>query len=298
MSLPSADNVTAWLARVLPPGWAFGLARRRNVAVALWLYRASRRWPERMRALLLGQVRKQLRGTDVDMRHFTPSYQPWDQRLCFMPDADLFRAIRSGQAGVVTDTIVGFDGNQLRLQSGASLDADVLVTATGLQVQALGGAQIFVDGQAWQAGRHMLYKGVLLEGLPNAAWIIGYINASWTLKLDLAAAYQCRLLRHMDEHGFAVATPHDARGCKAADDESIFDALSAGYVARAKGQLPLQGREHPWRVTHDYPSDRRMLLDEPVDDGVLRFAAPNPAQAMHDEDVAAARGASSDLMAT
>ncbi len=269
LSLPSLDKLAELLARVLPARWVYGLARRRNLAVARFLYRASRRWPQRMRALLLAHVRRHLRGSAVDMRHFTPTYQPWDERLCIVSDGDLFHALRGGRAAVVTDTIDSFDNNRVLLRSGQALDADVLVTATGLELEAFGGAQVTVDGQAWQPNEHMFYKGVLLEGLPNFAWIVGYINASWTLKADLAASYLCRLYRHMDERGLAVATPRDTRGCMA--DESMMDGLSAGYIARAKGALPRQGREAPWRVTHDYPTDQRTLLHDPVEDGVLVF---------------------------
>lgn len=269
VSLPSRDKLGALLGRVLPASWAAGLARKRFELVSRVLYRASRRWPQRMRALLLSQVRRHLAG-GADMRHFTPSYQPWDQRLCVVPDADLFNAVRSGRAEVVTDRIAGFDGKRVLLAGGGALEADVLVTATGLDVQALGGMQVFVDGRAYAPQRHMLYKGVLFEDLPNFAWIIGYTNASWTLKADLAFDYLCRLYRHMDERGLAVVTPHDARGCRL-DGESIFGALNAGYVLRAAERLPRQGREQPWRVAHHYPTDRRLLQDEPIDDGVLRF---------------------------
>ena len=272
LSLPSLDKLAGLASRVLPARWVHALARRRNVAVARGIYRASRRWPQRMRGLLLAHVRRQLRGA-ADMRHFTPSYQPWDERLCIVSDGDLFRAIRRGSVAVHTDEIEGFESQRVRLRSGAALDADVLVTATGLELEAFGGAGIFVDGQAWQPGRHMFYKGVLLEGLPNAAWIVGYINASWTLKVDLATTYLCRLYRHMDERGLAVVTPRDVLGCST--EASILDGLAAGYVARARDRLPRQGRESPWRVTHDYATDRRMLLGEPVSDGDrLVFEAP------------------------
>jgi len=270
VSLPARDRLSDLLGRVLPARWVSGLARKRFQWLSRWIYQASRRWPQRMRALLLSQVRKHLAGS-ADMRHFTPTYQPWDQRLCVVADADLFGALRSGKAAVVTDRIAGFDGKKVLLASGQSLEADVLVTATGLDVQALGGAQVFVDGQAYAPQRHMLYKGVLFEDLPNFAWIIGYTNASWTLKADLAFDYLCRLYKHMDQRGLGVATPHDTRGCRL-DDESIFGALSSGYVLRAADRMPRQGREQPWRMTHHYPTDRHILQREPVDDGVLRFA--------------------------
>ena len=288
VSLPSRDKLGEWLGRLLPSRWAAGLARKRYELVSRALFQACRRWPQRMRALLLGQVRRHLGGS-ADMRHFTPSYRPWDQRLCVVPDADLFRAVRSGQAEVVTDHIAGFDGTTLRLASGRLLQADVLVTATGLDVQVLGGMQVFVDGQAYGPQRHMLYKGVLFEDLPNFAWIVGYTNASWTLKADLAFDYLCRLYKHMDQRGLAVATPHDGRGCRL-DGESIFGGLSSGYVVRAAERMPRQGREQPWRVTHHFPTDRRMLQDEPIDDGVLRFV-PRASEAARDHNVTPLRRA-------
>ncbi len=276
LSLPSLDRSVELLSRVLPARWVYGLTRRRNLIVARWIYRASRRWPERMRVLLLGHVRRRLHGA-VDMRHFTPAYQPWDERLCIVPDGDLFKVLRSGEATILTDQIAGFDGKRVMLLSGEVLDADVLVTATGLEVEAFGGAEVSVDGKAWRPGEHMFYKGVLLEGLPNAAWIVGYTNASWTLKADLAATYLGRLYQHMQAQGMAVVTPRDADGCKT--EASILDGLSAGYVARARKRLPRQGRSGPWRVPHDYPSDRRMLLDDPVTDDALIFDPPSVARA-------------------
>jgi cation diffusion facilitator CzcD-associated flavoprotein CzcO len=236
-----------------------------------------------MRSLLLSQVRRALGGA-LDMRHFTPGYQPWDQRLCVVPDGDLFAAIRGGNATVVTDQIAGFDAGQVKLASGQTLDADIVVTATGLDLQTLGGARVFVDGQAYAPGEHMLYKGVLLENLPNFAWIVGYTNASWTLKADLASQYLCRLYKHMDASGLGVAVARDRRGCKLAD-ETVFGGLSAGYVQRGNQRLPRQGREAPWRVTHHYPSDKQQLLHAPIADGVLSFAplqtavAPSAAEA-------------------
>jgi cation diffusion facilitator CzcD-associated flavoprotein CzcO len=278
LSQPSEDKLAALTARVLPARLAYALARRRYVAIASLLYRATRRWPARMRSLLQGHVRRQLRGSNVDMRHFTPAYQPWDERLCIVPDGDLFAAIRGGRARVVTDHVTGFDGHRVMLRSGASLEADVFVTATGLELEAFGGVQVAVDGRAVQPRQHMFYKGVMLEGVPNLAWIVGYINASWTLKVDLATQWLCRLYRHMDARGHAVAVAHDTRGC--ATDASILDDLSAGYVARAREHLPRQGREAPWRVVHDYAADRRVLLDQPIVDGVLAFEPAREAAAV------------------
>ena len=271
LSVPSRDILTEKLSRILPRRWAFALARRRNTAIARWIYAACRRWPDRMRKFLLAQAEKHLEGS-ADMVHFTPTYMPWDQRLCIVPDADLFMAIRSGKASVQTDEIADFDGRMIVLRSGKRLAADVLITATGLDVQVFGGTRITVDGEPYEPQRHMLYKGVLIEDLPNFAWIIGYTNLSWTLKADLAASYICRLLKHMDATGAAVFEPHDSRGCKL--DESMMGNLTSGYLVRASNVMPRQGKEAPWRVEHHYPSDKVALLKDPIDDGILAFEWP------------------------
>jgi monooxygenase len=219
---------------------------------------------------LLAGVRRQL-GDNADMRHFTPRYMPWDERLCAVPDGDLFKAIRSGKATVVTDEIETFTESGILLKSGQALEADIIVTATGLQVQLLGGTELRIDGQTLPLSALMTYKAVLMQDVPNMAFIIGYTNASWTLKADLASHYICRLLRHMDAKGLAVATPRAVEGCL--ENETIFSALGSGYVRRASGVLPRQGRELPWRVLHHYQRDTEMLLRQPIDDGVLEFVA-------------------------
>ena len=225
------------------------------------------------------------------MAHFTPASKPWDQRLCVVPDADLFSAIRSGKASVVTDQIAGFRGKKIVPRSGQELEADILVTATGLDVQALGGMKISVNGNPYAPGRHMLYKGVLMEDLPNFAWIVGYTNASWTLKADLSASYICRLLMHLDAKGLGVAIAHDREGCRL--DASIMGNRTSGYIARANDRMPRQGSKAPWRVTNHYPTDRVMLLEDPIDDGLLafkplrRFEAPDSERAAEAELLAA-----------
>jgi len=268
MSVPSRDVLTEKLSRVMPARWAFAMARRRNTAIASWIYQACRRWPESMRKFMLKKTAEHLGGSS-DMRHFTPSYQPWDQRVCIVPDADLFRALRSGKASVVTDRIAGFDGNRVLLESGQALEADIFVSATGLELQALGGMQIAVDGGSYNPHQHMLYKGVLMEDLPNFFWILGYTNASWTLKADLATAYICRLLKHLDAHGYGVAIARDREGCKLA--ESVMGGLSSGYIARAPERMPRQGSKKPWQTSSHYPTDKVMMLEEPIEDGVLGF---------------------------
>ena len=267
-TLPALDKISAFLSRFLPAKWVYGLARKRNIAVQRRLYQACRRWPTQMRRLLLWQVRHQV-GPSVDMSHFTPNYMPWDERLCAVPNGDLFKVLKSGKASVVTDQIDTFTENGVLLKSGRELEADIIVTATGLNVQMLGGMKLFVDGEARELREQMTYKAVLVEDIPNIAWIVGYTNASWTLKSDIAATYLCRLLKHMEENGHTVATPRDVDDSRT--DIGMFDQLNSGYVQRAKDTLPRQGSKHPWKVLMHYEKDSKMLLEDPVDDGLLQF---------------------------
>ncbi|MES1944001.1 monooxygenase [Salinisphaera sp. PC39] len=269
ISLPAFDKISAWLKRILPDDWVFAMARRRNIRLQRILYTASQRYPRFMRWLLMRGVRKQL-GKDFDMRHFSPSYNPWDERLCAVPDADLFKVLREGRASVVTDHIDTFTEDGIRLRSGKTLEADIVIAATGLEVQLMGGMEIAVDGETRPPNEVMTYKGVLIEDAPNLAVIFGYTNASWTLKADIAAKYICRLLNHMDAEGYVSATPRDEEGC-AEEDTSVLDSLSAGYVRRASHRLPRQGRKLPWRVLNHYLRDRKILLEEPIEDGYLAF---------------------------
>ena len=211
------------------------------------------------------------------MSHFTPKYMPWEERLCAVLDGDLFKVLASGQASVVTDQIETFTETGISLKSGRELEADIIVTATGLNLQMLGGMQLSVDGEARELHERMTYKGVLVEDIPNLASVFGYINASWTLKADIAGAYLCRLFKHMDDNGYTVSTARDVEGC--ATDNGILDQLQSGYVQRAKDIMPRQGSKLPWKVLMHYEKDSKMLLDDPVDDGVLRFEATRIAAA-------------------
>jgi monooxygenase len=268
-ALPTVDRVAECLAKFLPRGWVYRQARRRNLLVARALYRACRRWPGAMRALLQWHVRRHV-GREFDMRHFTPRYQPWDERLCFVPDADLFTALRAGRAAIETGEIETFTESGLRMVSGRTIDADVIVTATGLNVQALGGIEVYVDGEPRPLNQRLLYKAVLVDGLPNCAFIFGYTNATWTLKSDIAGRYLCRLLKHMDALGADVVVPRSSGGD--AVDTGILESLSSGYARRSHAVMPRQGREVPWRVLMDYGRDRAMLLSEPIADAVLQFS--------------------------
>ncbi|MDT5137688.1 MAG: hypothetical protein QOD58_1950 [Mycobacterium sp.] len=267
-SLPALDKISQFLGRFLPDTWVYASARKRNIAIQRQMYLACRRWPAQMRRLLLWQVRRRV-GPSVDMSNFTPKYMPWDQRLCAVPNGDLFKALASAKASVVTDQIEIFTEKGILLKSGLELEADIIVTATGLNIQMLGGMKLFVDGEAHELHDQMTYKGVLVENIPNLAWIIGYTNASWTLKSDIAGAYLCRLFKYMDDNGYAVATPRDVENC--ALNIGMFDQLQSGYVQRANDTLPRQGSKYPWKVLMHYEKDSKTLLEDPVEDGVLRF---------------------------
>ncbi|AUY32453.1 NAD(P)/FAD-dependent oxidoreductase [Pseudomonas soli] len=267
-SLPSTDTLTATLSRIMPARWAYGLARKRNIVLYRAAYIACRQWPRLMRRIILSHVRRQV-GPDADMRHFTPHYMPWDERLCAVPDGDLFKAIRSGRASIETDHIERFSESGIVLKSGKHLPADIIITATGLRLQVLGGMIVSVDGTPYPIGEQMTYKGVLLENLPNMAWIFGYTNVSWTLKVGLAAKYLCRLFHYMDEHDFDVVTPRDD-ACNALDD-GIMNSMKSGYIQRDQQFLPRQGKAYPWFVFMHYGRDKKMLLKDPVEDPRLAF---------------------------
>ena len=276
-SLPNHDRITEVLQKFLPESVTHRLTRIRNLKFYRWSYKAAQRWPRAMRRMLQGAVARQL-GPEFDMKHFTPRYNPWDERLCAVPDGDLFGALRSGKASVVTDQIETFTPDGIRLKSGQELKADIIVTATGLQLQTFGGMEVRVDGQIQHVEGRKMYKATLIEGLPNLAAIIGYTNLSWTMKADMAAAYVCRLIKHLDQKGLEVATPVDRENCTL--DESIFGSLRSGYVQRGKQKIMRQGGKAPWVVRHNYELDRPMLLDEPIDDGVLQFDSAPQAQSL------------------
>jgi len=267
LSLPARDKLAQRLER-LPEKVAFPIVRWKSILVAMASYQLSRRRPGVLRNLIRKATLAQLpEGVDVDT-HFKPTYNPWDQRLCFVPDGDLFKALRAGSASIVTDTIDTFTETGLRLTSGEELEADIVVTATGLNLKPFGGIELSVDGAEVKVGETMAYKALMLSGVPNFAFTIGYTNASWTLKADLVAEYVCRLLAHLDERGLrSVVAP--------ADDEvgqAPFMDFSSGYVVRSLDVLPKQGDREPWRLRQNYLHDLRTIRRLPIDDGVLTFA--------------------------
>lgn len=227
-----------------------------------------------MKALLKRGVKTELKGSGIDVAHFVPNYNPWDQRICAVPDSDLFKALHGTRASVVTDKISHFTKTGIMLESGNSFDADIIVTATGLKLQMLGGAKVYIDGQAIDIGSRMTYKAVMIEELPNMVALFGYTNASWTLKIDLACQYVMRLLGYMHQHRYQVVLPQaqtkDAKALTQTD--TVMGALSSGYVKRAQHELPKQGDIYPWRVTNNYLSDRIMLKHRKIKDDWLRFS--------------------------
>ncbi|NKY50739.1 flavin-containing monooxygenase [Nocardia vermiculata] len=268
--LPAEDPVAVGLKKAkLPAALAYKTGRARNIALQRASFALSRSNPALSRKLLLQAVRVAV-GPDVDMRHFSPTYNPWDQRLCIVPNGDLFRVLRKGSASIVTDRIDTFTETGIRLQSGAELPADIVVSATGLDIQMLGGAALEIDGESVATRDLVAYKGVLMSGLPNAMMIIGYTNASWTLKADLAAEYFCRLLNHMRDRKYStfVAVAEDA---DRAPESMMGGALSSGYIARGDAVMPRQGRRGPWQMINNYYRDRALLRKAALEDGVLRF---------------------------
>ena len=255
-SLPRRDRVRGVLQKVLPAQAAGTAARYKNVLGTMGVYELSRRRPQVLRSMLSKGAARSLGSTDLVADHFTPTYDPWDQRLCVVPDGDLFEAVRSGRAHVVTDTIETFTPHGIRLHSGRELGADVVVTATGLRIKIAGGIAITVDGEARHTGDLTVYRGVLFDGVPNLAVCVGYVNASWTLRADLASRYVCRLLEHMDTNGWRVATPHAPEGM---DGQPLLP-LASGYVRRAADELPRQGDGAPWLMRQNYLLDRRDML--------------------------------------
>jgi cation diffusion facilitator CzcD-associated flavoprotein CzcO len=268
LSLPGVDKVAQALRERLPARAAYAVTRWKNVLVVTGSYQLSRRRPELMKRLIRRGVTSQLpAGYDVD-RHFKPAYDPWDQRLCLVPDGDFFRGIRDGSVEVVTDRIETFTERGIRLVSGDELDADIVVTATGLNLLAFGGVQLVVDGEDVHLPDTMAYKGMMLSGVPNLAYVIGYTNASWTLKADLVSEYVCRLLAHLRSHGYQAVVPEK----DPAMPEEPFMDFSSGYVQRALHLLPKQGTRAPWRLRQNYLRDVLTIRRGGLEDGVLRFS--------------------------
>ena len=276
VALPSEDRIANGLRRVLPARLAYAATRWKQVLLQMASFNLCRRRPALARSLLLRGVRARLGpGHDIE-RHFTPRYNPWEQRLCLVPDADFFRALRSGKASVVTDTIERFTENGIRLASGAELEADLIVTATGLELQVLGGVALEVDGTPVDLAKTLAYKGMMFSGVPNLVSVFGYTNASWTLKADLSCEYVCRLLNHMKKSGLVQCTPRNTDPTITAEPWIDF---SSGYVQRSLALFAKQGSRPPWKLHQNYARDLLTLRFGRIDDGVLAFAAAAAAAA-------------------
>jgi cation diffusion facilitator CzcD-associated flavoprotein CzcO len=277
VSRPAADKIGNALRRFLPDRAAYTLTRWKNVLLQLFFYNLARSRPDIFKWMLARGVRNHL-GAQYDLRHFTPKYNPWDQRLCLVPDSDLFKAINQRKATVVTDQIETFTERGVQLQSGEHLDADIIVTATGLVLKLMSGLQLSVDGRHVDLSQTITYKGMMYSDVPNLASAFGYTNASWTLKCDLTSEYVCRLLKHMDQHGYAQCTP------RVNDPELTTEPaidFTSGYVLRALHTLPRQGSKTPWRVHQNYVKDLSMLRFGRLDDGTMEFkAAPAAAEVL------------------
>jgi cation diffusion facilitator CzcD-associated flavoprotein CzcO len=269
---PDVDAVANALRKVLPAPAAYALTRTKNTLLQQVMYRWMRRHPDKARDLLVDQVGKAL-GPDYDVAtHFTPTYDPWDQRLCLVPNGDLFEAINSGAASVVTGRIDHFTETGIALESGEHLDADIIVTATGLNVVTLGEVTFVVDGEPVDFSETVAYKGFAFSDVPNLAATSGYVNASWTLRADLIAHYVCRLLNHMDATGTTICTPRLRPSDASMQLRPVLDHLTSGYIRRAADRSPKQGDREPWINPQDYFKDKKMFRTAPVDDGVMIFS--------------------------
>ena len=268
VSRPAQDLLANRLRRNLPASIAYQLIRWRNVLLGMYFFQLSRRKPARVKQWILGGVRMAL-GPDYDVAtHFTPRYNPWDQRLCLVPDGDLFKAIRENRASVVTKEIDTFTKGGVRLTDGSELEADIVITATGLVLQVLGGVEVSVDGRAIDFAKELTYKGMMYADVPNLASAFGYTNASWTLKCDLTCEYVCRLINYMDRHNYRQCMPHN--GDPTIEPMPSID-FSSGYVQRSIAKLPKQGSKRPWRLYQNYALDIVSLRLGKVDDGVMQY---------------------------
>jgi monooxygenase len=271
---PAEDIIANVLRRCLPDRAAYVLARWKNVLGGTFFYNLARKRPELFKWMLAKEVRRQL-GKEYDSKHFTPRYNPWDQRLCVAPDADIFREIREGRVSVVTDNIETFTDDGMLLKSGQHLNADIIVTATGLVFRLFSRMQLEVDGTPVHLPNTLVYKGMMFSDVPNFAFAIGYTNASWTLKCDLTSEYVCRLLNHMDHHGYAVCTPRV--NDPDVGEEPVVD-FTSGYIVRALHTMPRQGSKTPWRLHQNYMRDLSMMRYGRVDDGTMEFKGQEQGQ--------------------
>ena len=271
VSRPDEDKTANLLRKLLPERLAYAITRWKNIAFQQFLYRRTREEPEKIKNTLINLVRQEL-GEDYDVeKHFTPRYNPWDQRLCLVPNSDLFKAIKSGKAEVVTDRIDTFTADGIRLKSGDELAADIIVTATGLNLLVLGGVEFLVDGEPVEFARTYTYKGIMYSDVPNLVSIFGYINASWTLRADLISEYTCRLITHMDKTGYRQCTPRLRDEDLNMPERPYIEGFSSGYIQRLLPVLPKQGDRSPWLNSQSYKEDKKNLRHGAIEDGILTF---------------------------
>jgi monooxygenase len=270
VSRPSQDPVATKLRKALPETLAYKVIRQKNVRLGAFFYKLAKTKPEKVKGRFAEGIKAEL-GDDTDMSKFTPRYNPWDQRVCLVPDGDLFRTMRDGKVDIVNGTIDRFTPSGIRLTDGTELPADIIVTATGLNLQMLGGVETIVDGQKVDSGQTVLHKGVMLSGVPNYGMWFGYTNASWTLKADLTSAYLCRLLRHMDATGRRVVVAQPGADSNASATEPFVD-FSSGYFQRSQDVLPKQGASLPWRLNQNYFADVKLLRKGAIEDAGLQFS--------------------------
>ncbi len=273
ISVPQFDPMVRVLLKFLPEMTVYKMSRARNNFITQMIFKLSRKYPNFMRKLLLKQVQAQV-GKDFDMKHFTPPYNPWDQRLCAVPNGDMFKVLRKGKASVVTDHIDRFVSNGILLKSGQTLEADIIVTATGLNLRLFGGMTMSVDGKAIEMNQHISYKGVMFSDIPNFSNALGYTNASWTLKADLIAEYVCRLLKHLDKTGNRIAVPE--RKDPSVKPTQLLE-MTSNYVARAEAYLPKGADRAPWKLYQNYALDKEQLHNGKLEDGVMAFRKPHVA---------------------
>ena len=272
VSRPDHDVLANRLRKVLPPKMAYNLTRFKNTWRQQLVYNKTRTDPNKVKQLLLGGIQLEL-GADYDIaKHFTPNYNPWDQRLCLVPNGDFFKSMREGKASVVTDHITSFTETGIQLASGEHLDADIIITATGLELVTLGEMDFFVDGNQVDFAKTWTYKGFAYSDIPNLASTFGYINASWTLRSDLTAEYVCRLLNHMRKKGVAQCTPRLREQDRSMKERPWIDGFSSGYMQRMMHRMPRQGDHEPWINPQNYRRDKKMFKHSPIDDGVMQFS--------------------------
>ena len=266
---PARDWLANALRRIMPDMWAYNIIRLKNVWMQRWLFRTARNNPQKIINMLEKPLKKEL-GDKYHKADYTPPYGPWEQRLCLVPDSDLFKAISAGSAEIKTGHIDTVTAEGIRLQSGETIPADIIITATGLRLAVAGKVAFEVDGKAVDWPQHYYYKGCMFSDIPNLSMVFGYLNASWTLKADIVSEFTCRVLNHMEATGNRIANPVlDKR----LEEDELFD-FSSGYITRSMHELPRNSTAMPWKINQDYLFDRKVLLKEPVDDGVLRFSSP------------------------